>query len=519
MNRIKLRINRKSLQWQLISRFFLILIALFLIFGISQYFSMRNYLYNSKSAILELQFHKIDLEALEKLNSKEAIENYFESSIKKLVDRNISVSVIDSSGNIINYSTMEAKASELTDPDKDRDIDKEADIGKAQHSAAVPRLPNEEYLKIMNKAGNLEHIYYLVKDENGLTQMVAWRKIGNTSSASGLVQLSSPVDDIKSILYRQVYIYLGGLLLILIIGSVLGAAIFKRTLGPLYDMTKTVEGITIGELNTRLPANSGSLEIDKLSESFNKMLAGIEMSFQNEQRIKEKMKQFISDASHELRTPLTSIHGFVEVLLRGAARNEQQLDSALNSILLESERLTKLVQDLLTITRLDQKPSMDMSVQDINAVINEIYPQLQILGSDRQLRLVLEPDLQVKINKDQIKQVILNLTHNAIQHTDKKDGAILISTETMEADNKKFVVVRVADNGEGIPEKHINKIFDRFFRSEYHRSRERGGYGLGLSIVKSIIDAHGGTITVDSKPGFGTTFTIYLAKQTATSVQ
>jgi two-component system OmpR family sensor kinase len=494
------------------SRFFLILAALFLIFGISQYLSMRHYLYNSKNAILELQFHKIDFEVLEKLNTNEAISNYFEVSIKKLVDRNISVSAIDSSGNIINFSSVNEVLNEPKDPDKDKDIDKETDAGKSHYTVTVPKLPKEQYLKIMNKPGNLEHNYNLVKDKNNLTQMVAWRKTGNISAPSGLIQLSSPVDDIINILYRQVYIYLGGLLLILVIGSVLGAAIFKRTLDPLYDMTKTVEGITIGELNTRLPANSGSMEIDKLSESFNKMLAGIEASFQNEQRIKEKMKQFVSDASHELRTPLTSIHGFVEVLLRGAAKNEKQLDSALTSILNESERLTKLVQDLLTITRLNQKPSIEMSVQDINAVLNEIYPQLQILGGDRQLRLITEPNLQAEISKDQIKQVILNLTNNAIQHTDNKNGIIIISTSAEKIDSKDFVAIKVTDNGEGIPEKHLEKIFDRFFRSEYHRSRERGGYGLGLSIVKSIIDAHGGNITVESKPGVGTTFSVFLAR-------
>lgn len=115
----------------------------------------------------------------------------------------------------------------------------------------------------------------------------------------------------------------------------------------------TVEQINVGQLHTRLPKDNGQLEIDKLSNSFNNMLERIETSFEKEQYIKEKMRRFVSDASHELRTPLTSIHGFVEVLLRGAAKNEKQLNLALNSILLESERLTKLVNDLLMLTKLD----------------------------------------------------------------------------------------------------------------------------------------------------------------------
>ena len=507
IRRINFRINRKSLQWQIMSRFFLILTALFLAFGVYQYISMSNYLYSNKSGALELRFHNINLQAIGHISSNADIKKNSAIIIKNLSEVNSSVSIIDNNGNVIDVSIPIAEKNKK-DPDNDNDID--TNKPKLARNIAVPKLSSEDYLNILKQQGNLERNFRIVKDENNVMQMVAWRKIGDLTSPTGLIQLSCPIDDIQSILQRQIILYLGGLILILLVGTVLGEAVFNRTLKPLYNMTNTVENITVGELNTRLPEDNGLLEIDKLSGSFNKMLTGIEESFNNEQKIKEKMRQFVSDASHELRTPLTSIHGFVEVLLRGAAKNEEQLNAALKSILTESERLTKLVQDLLTITRLDRKPSVELKTENINEVIKEIYPQLHILAGERQLKLNLGDALTAKINRDQIKQVIFNLTQNAVHYTDSKNGIITIAANLEKKDSREVIALRISDNGTGISEEHINKIFDRFFRSEYHRSREHGGYGLGLSIVKSIVDAHGGEITVNSTLGSGTTFTVYL---------
>lgn len=252
-------------------------------------------------------------------------------------------------------------------------------------------------------------------------------KSWDLDSPSGLIQLSTPIDDITSILDRQEYVHISLSIMILIVGTILGITIFNRTLKPLYKITDTVEGISVTDLHTRLTEESGQLEINRLSKSFNIMLERIETSFEKEQIIKEKMRRFVSDASHELRTPLTSIHGFVEVLLRGAAKNQEKLDLALNSILMESERLAKLVNDLLILTRLDQHPVVEIKKENLNDVINEIIPQLQILSKDRTLDIELKDYIDVYINKNQIKQVIFNITQNAVIHTDKEKGVITIS--------------------------------------------------------------------------------------------
>jgi two-component system OmpR family sensor kinase len=510
MMELRSKFKIKSLKWQLLFRFLIVLIVLIVIMVVFQYKSMKADLYETKRQVLHQRFHNLDFVELSKQNT--VTEKTAMEILSKLVSKNMSTAVINKDGELMfEKSNTDAM---IPRDDNDGDDDSKEIDEKMMPKLQVPEFSKEQYINILKQPGNIEHEYYIVKDRNDNYQMVSWMKIGDISSPSGLIQLSTPVQDIRGILARQLYVNIGLSIFILVIGTLLGTAIFKRTLSPLYKITDTVEGISVTDLDTRLKEENGQLEIDKLAKSFNIMLARIQDSFEKEQAIKEKMRRFVSDASHELRTPLTSIHGFVEILLRGAAKNKDQLDLALNSILIESERLTKLVNDLLILTKLDQKPVIEMKRENINELIQEIHPQLQILCQNRTLKFELMDNIQAIINRDQIKQVIFNLTQNAVLHTDKENGVIKISTDIKRFEDKNFVVLRIADNGTGIPEKDIAKIYDRFFRSDTHRSREQGGYGLGLSIVKSIIDSSGGEIKVESKLNVGTVFTVYLKRNT-----
>lgn len=499
MKRLRSTLRSNSLRRQLLSRFFLILILLLVIIEVLQYVTMDEYLYGSKEQILDARFHNIDSRSLQQIQTQKALIENAKDLINKTIDENMSAAVIDMKGNHI------ASASKGVSGRVTNDISSAQDLDRFQEAVPVPKLSQDDYKKLFKKAGTLEG-YTLVKDENNNLQIVAFRKIGKLNSPSGLIQLSISAKPVQDVLYRQLYIYGIVSVFTLIIGGIFGTAVFKYTLKPLYNMTNTVENINVGQLNIRLPVYNKQLEIDKLSNAFNTMLERIETSFKKEKHIKEKMQQFISDASHELRTPLTSIHGFVEVLLRGAAKNEQQLDLALNSILMESERLNKLVNDLLMLTRLDQHVPVEKKTENISDIINEIYPELKILLGERKIELVLKDNILAYVNRNQIKQVIYNLVQNALRHTDEKKGVIIISTDY----EKDVPVIRIKDNGTGIAKENIKKIFDRFFRSETHRSRKYGGHGLGLSIVKAIIDDHEGKIEVNSELGVGTTFSIYL---------
>lgn len=507
MKMLKDKFRIKSLQWQLLIRFLMILVILLSVMGIFQYISMKEYLYRTKVQILQQKFHSLDLKCLSEENVEEITESDSTEILKKLGDKNMSIALINKNGEsflkVRNIDTIPKDDNDGDDDSKELNERKIIEI-------PVPTLYSKDYINISAENGNLEHTFKIVEDENNNLQLVVWRKVGDLESPSGLIQLSTPIEDIQCLLNREMYMHTSLSILVLIIGTMLGTAIFKRTLKPLYNMTDIVEKINITELDKRLPEENGQLEIDRLSKSFNIMLKRIEGSFQKERHIKEKMRQFISDASHELRTPLTSIHGFVEVLLRGAAKNEEQLNLALNSILMESERLTKLVNDLLILTKLEQQPIIEMKSENINDLIEEIYPQLIILCENRSLQLEIKDNLIVNINRDQIKQVVFNLIQNAVLHTDKRTGIIKISAKVENLNGENFVVLKISDNGTGIAKKHLSKIYDRFFRSESHRSREHGGYGLGLSIVKSIIDNNNGKIYVESELNIGTTFSVYL---------
>ncbi|MEC0141530.1 ATP-binding protein, partial [Paenibacillus macerans] len=212
------------------------------------------------------------------------------------------------------------------------------------------------------------------------------------------------------------------------------------------------------------------------------------------------------DASHELRTPLTSIHGFLEVLLRGAADRPEQLHAALNSMLGESGRMKKLVEDLLTLAKLDRTPVVQRTQVLLDELIREMEPHLRMLAEDREVRFALHPGLAAMCDNDKIKQVVLNLFHNAVQHTDRQTGRIAV-TLTHEPGR---ALLQVKDNGPGIAKEHLPHVFERFYRSDASRTRKQGGAGLGLAISQSIVEAHGGQISAASELGAGATFTVVL---------
>jgi len=172
----------------------------------------------------------------------------------------------------------------------------------------------------------------------------------------------------------------------------------------------------------------------------------------------------------------------------------------------ESERMKKLIQDLLLLAKLDRSPMIHLSEGVLEGVIKEMAPQMRVLAGNRQVSLQLTSDLRCRFDEDKMKQVILNVFHNAVQHTDPEKGDIQLSLDKV-SDGVKLTV---RDNGSGIPEEHLPHLFDRFYRSDPSRTRKYGGAGLGLAITKSIVELHGGTIWVTSVLGEGSMFCVWL---------
>lgn len=220
-----------------------------------------------------------------------------------------------------------------------------------------------------------------------------------------------------------------------------------------------------------------------------------------------RMKQFTADASHELRIPITTIKGTAEVALR-SDRSLPEYKEALQDILEEGHRLESLAEDLLALARADgARSAIQKTLTDLKAFVDDIYAQATQLKNDLTVKIHLDnvPALYVDMDASLIRRAMINLIENAL-HYNKTGGDIWIGAEKA----RGHVIIYVKDNGMGIPNASQSKIFERFFRVDKARSRRQGGAGLGLSIVKSIVEAHGGSVRLSSELNHGSTFQIVL---------
>jgi len=224
-------------------------------------------------------------------------------------------------------------------------------------------------------------------------------------------------------------------------------------------------------------------------------------------------KEFVANVTHELKTPLFSIQGYIHTLLDGALEDEK-----VNKIFLEKasrnvDRLTNLISDLEVITQLESGSyTLEQEVFDIHMLTNDVFDSLDLKSSLRKIKLSFQKGsdepFYVFADKEKIRQVLINLLDNSIKYG-KENGNTIVSFYEIDEN----ILVEVTDDGNGIDEQHLNRLFERFYRADKSRSRDIGGTGLGLSIVKHIIEAHGQTINVRSSFGVGTTFGFTLMKK------
>ncbi|MEH7458689.1 PAS domain-containing sensor histidine kinase [Bacillus pseudomycoides] len=227
-------------------------------------------------------------------------------------------------------------------------------------------------------------------------------------------------------------------------------------------------------------------------------------------KLEQMRKDFLANVSHELKTPITSIKGFSETLLDGAMENQQFCEHFLHIILKESERMQGLIEDLLDLSKIEQQGfKLNMGTVDIKGLLEEIQMVLDKKSEDKEIVLQVDVNKPVSVIGDssRLKQIFINLINNAIVYT---PSGGTVSVTLFEDDHSAYI--KVSDTGIGISKEEIPRIFERFYRVDKARSRNTGGTGLGLSIVKHLVEAHHGTITVESEVGVGTTFTVALQK-------
>ena len=272
---------------------------------------------------------------------------------------------------------------------------------------------------------------------------------------------------------------------------------------PLRIMSATANRLTVNNLHSeRLNVEGTKNELKDLATTINAMLDRIEASY-------ESQKQFVSDASHELRTPIAVIQGYANLLNRWGTNNEEVLTESIDAIQNEAKSMQDLVEKLLFLSRHDKK-TLKLSKKRFNMrpIVEDMVKETKLIASDRMINSTIMEDVVVYGDKQSLKQAIRIFIDNAVKYS-KEGDEITISCQKVNGE----CVITVEDTGIGMTKKDVDRIFDRFYRSDYVRNQNIGGHGLGLSLAKLIILAHTGKIKVRSQFKKGTCFMITLPKR------
>lgn len=327
-----------------------------------------------------------------------------------------------------------------------------------------------------------------------------------------------PLAGVSEIIWALVAAQAGVAAVGLLLAGVAGALIVRATLRPLSRVAATATRVTElpldrGEvaLAVRVPAadTDARTEVGQVGAALNRMLGHVADALSARQASETRVRQFVADASHELRTPLAAIRGYAEVARRGRDEVPPDVAHALRRVESESTRMTSLVDDLLLLARLDTGRPLAVDPVDLTALVVDAVSDAHVAGPEHHWQLGL-PEVAIRVPGDaaRLHQVVANLLANARVHT--PPGSTVTTTLAVEAGN---AVLTVADDGPGVPAELQPEMFERFARGDSSRSRAHGSTGLGLAIVAAVVEAHHGTVEVDSRPG-RTVFTVRLPNPT-----
>jgi len=411
----------------------------------------------------------------------------------------------------------------------------------ATRQVQLPRLPNDYYIAYLDPTGALmiglvssTRSSQDVPDLSGFTSTYVLTTHGQpfesqTKSSTGskswrivavplvglrgslVVAIPNTSNDELLDQYREVGTGFGLLLLVLS-----GLAIWitiSQALRPLDEVERTAAAVAAGDTSQRLIERPGQTEIARINRSLNTMLNSIEGALTSRNKTLQQMRQFVADASHELRTPLVSVRGYAELYRIGALKKPADVAEAMERIEAEAVRMSELVENLLTLARMDEDRPLEKQPVELFELASVAAKDASVADGKRPITLVnlagkpLAKGTEIVVPGDgsQLRQVLTNLLANACRFS--PEGA---AVEVALHQDAKQTVLEVRDHGEGIPKELRKKVFERFFRADNSRNRETGGSGLGLSIVETIVARHGGTIEADETAGGGATFRVTL---------
>jgi two-component system OmpR family sensor kinase len=275
---------------------------------------------------------------------------------------------------------------------------------------------------------------------------------------------------------------------------------------PLDRMGHTANAIAGGDLSARVDTTDPRTEVGRLGIALNAMLERLEAAFAQRKASEDRLRQFLADASHELRTPLASIRGYAELYRMGALQGDEETERAMRRVEDEAARMGVLVEDLLTLARLDEVAEAPHVELDLARLAADAVDDARATAPDRDISLHADGPASVRGDAHQLRQVLANLLRNALVHTPEGTP---IDVHVGQAGG--LVELAVRDHGPGLPDGEADALFERFWRSEGGRERGRAGAGLGLAIVAAIVAAHGGRVSAADAPDGGAVFTVALS--------
>ena len=320
-----------------------------------------------------------------------------------------------------------------------------------------------------------------------------------------IVRAAIPLASIDGLLREVFQKLLAVTMLLCTAVSLVGIFIFRKINPPLYEIRRGAERFAHGRFERKLP-DYQVREIDALAKTLNRMATQLE-------GLENLRREFVANVSHELKTPVTTIKGFTETLIEGAKDDPEDLDRFLEIISRQTDRLAAIIDDLLTLSRLESAPRSEVLAldwHDLCHILNSCEEICHARAEEKQIMIHVRcaKPTPVLVDNSLLTQAIVNLIDNAIKYSQERTSVTVQGS--MDANH---ILITVTDEGPGIQDIHLPRLFERFYRADKARSRKLGGTGLGLAIVKHIANVHQGEVDVISKVGTGSTFIIRLPRQ------
>lgn len=463
----------------ILTLWFTILVSFLLIISnVIVFYGIKSYLYNQKSD--EVRERGLEVEKVINALANERDESGEDFDIK---DPELLSYTLSDQGTAL----YEGAYVQITDLDEEEIFSKSPTL----ENSKLPILKLETLgpltLDLPTKKGkNLTRILYYATT------------IEIEKEAIAKVQIGLPLAKNEKLISSILFFMFIEIIISVLISILFGIFLSRKALQPMVKITNKVNSMEGNELLSLLDTKKlADDEIGKLAQTFNNLIVRISDAF-------EFQKRFISDSSHELKSPLTTIKGYAQLIIKRGAERPEIIDEGMSVIKNESERLEKLVNDMLNIAKTGIKVNYFVKINIIE-LIDELFKELSIIHPQLKLKN-LDSELFVNGDYDSLKRVFINLIDNSLRAINDDNGLV----EILVKNDDKFVYIRVKDNGIGISEEHLPHIFDRFYRVDSSRSRAKGGSGLGLSLVKEIIENHKGNISVKSTKDVGTKFIVKL---------